>query len=533
MGDLTDSKDRLSVLEMDASALMEKGGDGRIEIDTESCRNVYGCSASPRMVLGYSSSTASNISRQAYAHTVRRKNRLRVLARQLGLYEAYKDAFENARSRFRLFYALPPELDIAFGPSGTDLELLVLALALLAEEGRVHNIIVDSEEVGSGIKYAATGRYWDRKTALCGKAHVGDVVPGFSNSAISMANIKIRDELGLSRGSDEVNGDILDEVFRAIASGARPIIHVVHRSKTGLLVPSLAKLKSALVEVRDKVDIVVDACQGRICSSQLRDYLLDGSMVIWTGSKFIGGAPFSGALIVPPRIADRARGEKILPLGLSGFFTRAELPKEWRAAELALSREENVGLLLRLESGLFELGRLNGFSEKDIRKVIVAFQQALVSVVQHSGFLKLLAPTPPSGLGDEGLGNALEEDTIYTLIIDALHPCTGEPLDFRDAQELYRALFSDLSSGASDDAGILSSIVHVGQPVKVARMASGQWQANVRVALGAPMINNMAMLGREAIRKRFTSDFLVLVRKMKKAISLLSDVDGKVSGAGC
>ena len=59
--------------------------------------------------------------------------------------------------------------------------------------------------------------------------------------------------------------------------------------------------------VQDPFLLVVDACQARITSAALHDYLERDGIVFVTGSKFMGGPPFSGFALVPRRIAGRRR----------------------------------------------------------------------------------------------------------------------------------------------------------------------------------------------------------------------------------
>jgi len=68
------------------------------------------------------------------------------------------------------------------------------------------------------------------------------------------------------------------------------VVYLTHGSKTGLVAP---------LEAPPGAEVIVDACQARIAPAAVRRYLRLGWPVIVTGSKFFGGPPFAGAVLVP------------------------------------------------------------------------------------------------------------------------------------------------------------------------------------------------------------------------------------------
>ena len=83
------------------------------------------------------------------------------------------------------------------------------------------------------------------------------------------------------------------EVRCAVAEGRHALLHVVHGSKTGLILPKLAEIDALRSEFGDAMSLVVDACQARIARTAVGEYLERGAVVLLTGSKFMGGPPFS------------------------------------------------------------------------------------------------------------------------------------------------------------------------------------------------------------------------------------------------
>jgi hypothetical protein len=85
---------------------------------------------------------------------------------------------------------------------------------------------------------------------------------------------------------------------QAEQEGAYPIIHGVFGGKTGLrdtcMPPSRDGGKSSMG--------VIDACQGRFSLAELHEWLAQGSIVLFTASKFYQAPPFCGAVFVPSRL---------------------------------------------------------------------------------------------------------------------------------------------------------------------------------------------------------------------------------------
>jgi hypothetical protein len=133
---------------------------------------------------------------------------------------------------------------------------------------------------------------------------------------------------------------------RALAAGARCLVHLLDASKTGLAAPSREVLERLRARHGERLAVVVDACQLRLGRDTLRADLARGWMVLLTGSKFAMGPPFAGALLLPARLADPA-GRDPLPEGFGAYFTRPDWPDAWRPLTAALPERPNLGLLLR------------------------------------------------------------------------------------------------------------------------------------------------------------------------------------------
>lgn len=504
-------------LSLPTAELMALGGDARITLDEQSGLNAYGCAPKPMPAISYASSTASTVSAGAFAQARAFHFRLQQKARERPVAEVYASAMEEARRRLRGLYRLGEEIDIAFGPSGTDLEYLVLATAMRGAR-KVRNIIVEVDEVGSGCLNAQQGRYFAPHTALGHRVTTGDPIPGFSPETVVTEAITIRNADGSLRDPAEREQALAETVESSIAAGERPLLHAVHRSKTGLIAPSPETLARLADRFGKDADIIVDACQGRISPGMVRDYLALGAIVFVTGSKFIGGPPFSAFALFPAAIGRRMTGGPAAPEGLGHFFARGEMPPTWRSMDEVLPTVTNFGLLLRLECGLFELSRLLAYPEEAVNKAISAFRDAAHSLPVGAS-LQLL---PEDGTCDDGL-HPLDRTMLYTFRLTARHPHTGGELSIDDAKAIYTMLYSDMSAHFSDprEKMIAAEACHVGQPVRCLRGEGGAWAPTLRLSLSAPQVSALAGLDDKALLERFRIDMDWICAKIRLVLPLL------------
>jgi hypothetical protein len=505
-------------LSLPTAELMALGGDARITLDEASGLNSYGCAPKPVPSISYASSTASTVSSGAFAQARAFHYQLQLAAREKPYDLVYAEAMEKARERLRRLYRLPAQTSIAFGPSGTDLEYLVLAIALRDSEV-VRNIVVEVDEVGSGCLNAQHGRYFAPFTALGLDVSTGSPVPGFPPERVRLETVHVRAESGQLHDPALRERMLADVLAEAIEAGERPLLHVVHRSKTGLIAPPPPVLERLVARFGDSMDVVVDACQGRISPEMIRSYLDLDATVFVTGSKFLGGPPFSAFALVPERLSRRMLEPSAAAEGLGGFFARGEMPADWASMDAILPRVPNFGLLLRLECGLFELGRLLTFPMEAVSEVITAFAEVLRDLPANTPFSLL-----PGDVSDETEALwPLDRTMLHTLHIHAPHPVHGGPLTFEDARAVYASLYSDISEHFSDpqERMIAAEPCHVGQPVRCMRLQNGAWAATLRLSLSAPHISQVAGLDPGALRERLRTDIGWIAAKVCLALRLL------------
>jgi hypothetical protein len=470
-----------------AARLMTSGGDARLILTRETGLNRYYSAPRPSDALAYASSTANDISAAAYARAEQVLGELRAAPSPA----VYAARLEAMRGRIRAAYAVPDDVRIVFAPSGTDLEYVALALVAGRTPAGTHAVLLGADEVGSGCIHSAHGLYFANETALGTATTPGEPVPGLGGVFVEMVDIPVRDRMGRVRPSHYIAERMLSSIAAARAASRHSLVHIVHGSKTGLILPSLADVD----RLAGDATLVVDACQARITSQAVNDYLARGAIVFVTGSKFMGGPPFSGFALVPAALAERAPA---LPDGLATIFRRGEWPAGWPGAEL-LPDSANIGLLLRLEASLFELERFQALPADAVERVILAFHAAVRSEIVDKTAARRVAPYPPGHVEDADT-HPIEMRTLSTLDLSALKQGGAS---FEDAQAWHRKMAL---------AG-----VRVGQPVKCVRLPDGRWGATLRIGLAMGQVVDAAILENGALAGRFETD-MAAIRETLTAI---------------
>jgi hypothetical protein len=451
--------------------LLTSGGDTRIVCDPAHGQNKYGCSPSPEPnILAYGSSTASTITPGSFAAAERLRRRLQRDARIEGPSITY--ARELARVRAELLdlcdLADIPGVDIVFAASGTDLHLIAAQLASDVKTSALLAVMIEATETGSGVPAALAGRHFSDCTAL------GSIVASdtsiLGGGAIEVAAVASRATDGTPRAAALIDAEVKALVASAAMAGRRVLLNLVDVSKTGMIAPSLA----CALELRRRfpvaVDVLVDGCQFRLAPSTLRAYLQHGFWIALTGSKFVGGPAFSGALILPDAAARRLR-TRHLPPALSAYSARADWPPGWTVRH-ALADVENFGLLLRWEAALAELRTFRSLSEAAITTFLEAFAGKVRQRLTTDPIFQLL---PVPNLDRRPLVNVNSWDhtpTIFSFILRHAPNSErlGAPLSRKETARVYKLLGTDsLELSTLNPTATIGAIAarrcQLGQPV--------------------------------------------------------------------
>ena len=280
--------------------------------------------------------------------------------------------------------------------------------------------------------------------------------------------VGVRRPDGSTRDAEEIDHEMRALVERGVECGNDVLVHVVAHSKTGMHAPSLDLLKDLERRFADRLHVVVDAAQGRISRRGLRDALGARRMVILTGSKFYGGPPFSGAVLVPHRY-DAATHDGRPPAGFADYFTAEQAPESWIAWRTALPRGGNVGLLLRWEAAMFEIERYYSVAP-DVRFDVLRAFAARVPTVLGAVATVEVEDSPSPLLTDHAQRLLESKQTVFSFAIRSM----PEPDRLRWVQARLRR------RGCGDGG----RPIQIGQPVIV----SDDGRGLLRVALGAPTL---------------------------------------------
>ena len=159
------------------------------------------------------------------------------------------------------------------------------------------------------------------------------------------------------RASASVDAEARRLAYAAVDAGRAVLLHRLDSSKTGGSGLTGVVASQIMTSAPARIVVLVDCCQLRCSRRRIRRYLAQGFMVAITGSKFFGGPPFSGALLLPPRIFRRIGG-LALPDGLSAYSSRLDWPPSLRErSAVTWMSDANLGLGLRWIAALDEMER--------------------------------------------------------------------------------------------------------------------------------------------------------------------------------
>jgi|AntRauTorckE5430_2_1112549.scaffolds.fasta_scaffold00422_11 hypothetical protein len=372
--------------------------------------------------------------------------------------------FESQRRRLAQYLNLPSGAEIILCPSGSDAEYIPIAMAKALHPTKfIANGITQFNEIGAGTEPASRGDYFSTHAPFLG-ANDLKTLSGFDGIKGLFINARNDDGSVRVSASEEMN----EFCSRQLEEGFYPIIHGVFGGKTGVR----DTVMPGSQEVGDKSMGVVDACQGRFTLDEIKQWMNQESVVLFTTSKFFQAPPFCGAVIVPPGIAKKLSSAPAPmnmiadSMGLGAFLTDKELPvclQNWKNA-LKNEGNNNVGLALRWEAGLAAMEALSSVPDTDRMSVSHEWASAVKFMVDSDDLLDIFSI----------------ERSIVSIRIGK-H--SGGWLDMVEARDLYRWMSLEISGliphATDDERMALSTIIYIGQPVSVSDS-----HAIVRIALG-------------------------------------------------
>jgi hypothetical protein len=231
-------------------------------------------------------------------------------------------------------------------------------------------------------------------------------------------------------------------------------------------------------------------------------------MVGITGSKFVGGPSFSGALLIPFELAKKFRDCAEIA-NLQAYSARADWPVSWKTAK-CLENFPNFGLLLRWEAAIKELRAFRSVSNIAIMQFLQAFSTAIKQRMEDDPIFEIL-PVPE--LQRFSLLNQPSWDSIQTIFPFLLfHPSDSKRKVALSSEEMLGVYHALQENG--------NERVQLAQPVDCGRR-DGITVSALRLCVGARIVveavQRNASDHQAVIRRALTSLDKVaqLVRTMK------------------
>ena len=364
-------------------------------------------------------------------------------------------------------------------PSGTDGEYAALHLAGAAPDRPLVNILIAPEKTGSGVLAAAQGRHFARLTPSGEAVRPDAPIAGIDPGLIHVPTVPIRGSDGDPRPLGVIDAEVAALVEQAVAARKRCLVHVLAGSKTGLFAPSFAAVRQLRAGFGGHVEIVVDACQMRMSPEQVRACLEAGWIVLVTGSKFFGGPPFAGAVLLPAEVVARASGLAPLPVGLADYFSRREWPRPLQHLIACLPERANLGLMLRWQAALWEMRAFHGLPRGQRALIMTELGGAIRAALAAS---RSLRPVKVETCGGDW------PQTIFPFeVLRRARDGATQPMGLATLKQVERWLNADISNwlppGTLCSARRLAALsCHVGQPVGIGRTAA------LRVCIGAHLV---------------------------------------------
>ena len=449
----------------DFAQLIASGGDNRLLLGPTGL-NRYGSGPNAGSKIQFGSCTSSSPSPRALAAAQRLHSKLEQHPSPARLASEH---FDIIRNQLRKLLALPADVDIALTPSGTDVEMLALALVASKTDQPIVNVVVGPAEVGTGTCDASAGCYFDSLTPRGNSANTQQPVDTDLSARVSVAHVDVRNAFGQQYSIDEIDREVVQTVIDAVATGAHVVVHLVAHSKTGIHAPSLNAIESIKSVLQEDVTIVVDAAQGRLTIDAYRIALQNDYLVSITGSKFFGGPAFCGALLVPK---SQRPGKHLtqLPNSFSQFFNQDTIPAAWDSWRTACSQWTNVGLLLRWTAAIAEMKASYKTALETSEVVFFIFANEVSNTISASRVCSMLLAKSDAS---SNLPNISSYCSVFAFEVNRPNET---PLSKAQLKKIHQLLNTDPKFNFL-----------IGQPVQL-----GQNRCVLRVALGAAMIVDVA-----------------------------------------
>ena len=414
--------------------LLTTGGDERLRVHwEESDLNRLRVSPRPKteMVIR-SGSTACPPTDEGFERADMLRQGLLESALKGNLPNAFSREMENVRKKIIHLLHLdrmdsPPV--VITTSSGTDAEMVIVQLALaLASEATnggdstkygfpdITNIFVSVDDLDQNKLKAGSLRHIGSLTPS-GRIVSREVLEGAPDGKLNLKiypdyesqNNCLKDLDTLENGLEQlIHKIIIDE-------GQLAILHLVVSSATGLSFPEPEFLVRLKQQYGKKLIAVADAVQMRCDERHLAAFVESGCCVLLTGSKFMGGPPFCGAVLLP---VDEAASINDLVKGIGDYISTDDV--DFRLPEIRknLPGFKNYGLLLRWNAALEDMERYYALERKVRQDIISRWHETIVDFVADEPYLRVTQAEEAF----KALHDCNRIGELATLVLVTLHP---------------------------------------------------------------------------------------------------------------
>ncbi|MDA8792404.1 hypothetical protein N9N67_04115 [Bacteriovoracaceae bacterium] len=463
--------------------LLTQGGDDRSVLDLNAYTNKYNTSTLPRCDVSRSSCTSSTISTEAYLHIEQFHFQLMVnyIKQEINPSVLFQQQTQEVLSYF-LGPASENLAQMALTPSGTDIEYLCTWLGVMRSFEiypeqyikKVKVIVNGDLEVGSGTKMACGLKSFNDITPLRSKINKGEDLDNRKDISIEVESFSARDENANIIPQADSEQKIIQLIDQSIKDNYIVVFHYVHASKTGVSIPGFSITEKLKKRYGQKFICIVDAAQMRIKSESVESYLNNDMNLIVTGSKFIGGPPFAGALLICDKDYRSFLESRITPPeSFKQFFDNQIYQNLFQ--EVMPSNWNNWGLYLRWEAALFEMRRFDQIPNEFQEELIKAWRNQLIQNLKNKGYFKIIDLLDQVHLpADES--SLSQSNSVITFEVE------------REGKNLGKPSLSKIHSLMSQSFKNDNLICEIGQPVQVSIGENPRFA--LRIALGAKNVVN-------------------------------------------
>lgn len=468
--------------------LLTTGGDERLRVEWEkSGLNRLRVLPRPKTeMIIRSGSTTRPPTDEGYERADMLRQGLLKSALKGNLPDAFSSEMENVRKKITHLLHLdrmdsPPV--VITTSSGTDAEMVIVQLALaraneisnggdLTKNGSpaVTNIFVSVDDLDPNKLKAGSLQHFSSLTPS-GSIVSTELLEGVPDRKLNPKIYPDYEGRNICLKDIDALESCLEQLVRKLIvdDGQLAILHLMVSSATGLSFPEPEFLVRLKQQYGKRLIAVADAAQMRCDERHLAAFVESGCCVLLTGSKFMGGPPFSGAVLLP---VDDAASLKELVKGIGNYISADDVDFRLLDIRNSLPGFRNYGLLLRWNAALEDMEHYYALERKVRQDIIARWHEAIVDFAADEPYLRVIQAEDAF----KALHNCNRMGELATLILIALHPpnIAGDrlvdPLEADALEHVVECMAADISTQLPPGAEATEQQVAVrsclpGQPV--------------------------------------------------------------------